>query len=370
MLIGHPEDVRRLSVYQYHFLDDLSFVRKPEEVFDESKQTDLDAYIDKVRQHFKDAGWEGDGQIGIIWLPPFVDAGGVEDTWGTYIWHVKQSNNGTSWLASDAALDFDRLGEQNERWPSDTHVRTGIMFTACIGLTRQVKQIMSDLTRRVKALEQVSDPVFGEIKEELLITTQGKLVAQLNYFLDDSYLEVLMDVLKNGNTSALPLGKFKASFNPKVYMPTEGDSERDDPEAGQWFTIQGLIRDIWWSYKFEPFDSKTSMLFKACEYLPPQEIQREIIKHVLLRNCVQHHERGVTTDALRRAGVAEFTVVQDDGSVSRLGPSARASFSLAELANFSDSLVKLAVSFDEHTRKRIRTITWVPRSFAGNHKEN
>lgn len=72
MLIGHPEDVRRLSVYQYHFLDDLSFVRKPGEVFEESKQTDLDAYIDKVRQHFKDAGWEGDGQIGIIWLPPFV----------------------------------------------------------------------------------------------------------------------------------------------------------------------------------------------------------------------------------------------------------------------------------------------------------
>src|SRR5208337_3016374 len=274
MLIGHPDDVRRLSVYQYHFLDDLSFVRKPEEVFDESKQADLDAYIDGVRQHLKDAGWEGDGKIGIIWLPPFVDAGGVEDTWGTYIWHVKQSNNGTSWLASDAALDFDRLGEQNERWPSDTHVRTGIMFTACIGLTRRVKQIMSDLTRRVKALDEVSNPVLGEIKEELLITTQGELVAQLNYFLDDCYLDVLMEVLKNGNTSALPLGKFKASFNPKVYLPTEEDSERDDPEAGQWFTIQGLIRDIWWSYKFEPFDSKTSMLFKACEYLPPQEIQR------------------------------------------------------------------------------------------------
>jgi hypothetical protein len=370
MLIGHPDDARRLSVYQYQFLDDLSFVRKPEEVFDESKQTDLDAYIDKVRQHFKDAGWEGDGQIGIIWLPPFVDAGGVEDTWGTYIWHVKQSNNGTSWLASDAGLDFGRLGEQNERWPSDTHVRTGIMFTACIGLTRRVKQIMSDLTRRVKALEQVSDPVLGEIKEELLITTQGQIVGQLNYFLDDCYLEVLMDVLKNGNTSALPLGKFKASFNPKVYMPTEENSERDDPEAGQWFTIQGLIRDIWWSYKFEAFDSKTSMLFKACEYLPPQEIQREVIKHVLLRNCVQHHERGVTPDALRRAGIAELTVVQGDGSVSKLGPSARVSFSLAELTNFSDSLVKLAVSFDEHTRKRIRSITWVPQSFAGDRRED
>jgi hypothetical protein len=370
MLIGHPDDVRRLSVYQYHFLDDLSFVRKPEEVFDESKQSDLDAYIDKVRQHFKDAGWEGDGKIGIIWLPPFVDAGGVEDTWGTYIWHVKQSNNGTSWLASDAALDFDRLGEQNERWPSDTRVRTGIMFTACIGLARRAKQLMSDLSRRVKALHPVSDTVLAEIRDELLVTTQGELVAQLYYFLDDCYLEVLMDVLKNGNTSALPLGKFKASFNPKVYMPREEDNERDDPEAGQWFTIHGLIRDIWWSYKFEPFDSKTSMLFKTCEYLPAQEIQREIVKHVSLRNCMQHHERHLSGDALRRAGVTEFAVVQEDGSVSTLGPSARVSFSLAELTNFSDSLVKLAVSFDEHTRKRIRTITWVPRSFAGDHKGN
>ena len=158
MLIGLPDDVRRLSVYQYHFLDDLSFVRKPEEVFDESKQTDLDAYIDRVRQHFKDAGWEGDGKIGIIWLPPFVDAGGVEDTWGTYIWHVKQSNNGTSWLASGAALNFDRLGEQNERWPSDTHVRTGIMFTACIGLTRRVKQITAS-RRSVTAISVAKDGV-------------------------------------------------------------------------------------------------------------------------------------------------------------------------------------------------------------------
>ena len=100
------------------------------------------------------------------------------------------------------------------------------------------------------------------------------------------------------------------------------------------------------------------------------EIQREIIKHVLLRNCVQHHERGVTADALRRAGTDEFAVLQDDGSVSKLGPSARASFSLRELAAFSDSLVNLAVSFDEHTRKRIRTMTWVPRSFASDHKGN
>jgi hypothetical protein len=44
----------------------------------------------------QDVGWEGDGTIQMMWLPPFVGAG-VEDAHGVFIWHVKQANNGTSW---------------------------------------------------------------------------------------------------------------------------------------------------------------------------------------------------------------------------------------------------------------------------------
>lgn len=103
--IGEMKDVSQLRVYSYQFLDDLSFIHKPSDVpiFYDMKPGELDQFVDAVRRLFLAAGWEGDGDLGILWLPPFVDVG-IEDTWGTYVWHVKQSNNGTSWLASSAPL--------------------------------------------------------------------------------------------------------------------------------------------------------------------------------------------------------------------------------------------------------------------------
>src|SRR5215831_9509881 len=97
------DDIRHLHVYAYHFLDDLRFVRAPDEVLNDLDRNELACLLEAVRDRFLSAGWEGDGKLGIIWLPPFVDAG-VEDTWGTYVWHVKQDNNGTSWLASKCPL--------------------------------------------------------------------------------------------------------------------------------------------------------------------------------------------------------------------------------------------------------------------------
>lgn len=40
-------------------------------------------------------GWEGDGILMCIWLPPFINHN-LEETYGSYIWHVKQQSNGTS----------------------------------------------------------------------------------------------------------------------------------------------------------------------------------------------------------------------------------------------------------------------------------
>ena len=66
------------SSIEYQFLDDLSFVRPPKEVFDENSDSELATYMDAVRQRLSEAGWEGDGDLEIIWFPPFVDIG-IED---------------------------------------------------------------------------------------------------------------------------------------------------------------------------------------------------------------------------------------------------------------------------------------------------
>jgi hypothetical protein len=60
---------------------------------------------------FRQAGWEGDGTIECFFVPPcFSRHGDDGDTSCITIYHVKQSNNGTSWLAIPNGFKF-RLPE-------------------------------------------------------------------------------------------------------------------------------------------------------------------------------------------------------------------------------------------------------------------
>lgn len=108
--IDSPAQIRRYHVYQYHHLDELRFMPLATEVLQAAPNAN--EILATVREVFEQAGWEGDGDLQMMWLPPFVGAG-IEDTHGAFIWHVKQANNGTSWLASPVELPFDSIREQN-----------------------------------------------------------------------------------------------------------------------------------------------------------------------------------------------------------------------------------------------------------------
>ena len=351
-----PEEIPRLYVYCYHHLDDLSFVRKPSEVFPELRPNGLKRLVDSVKSRFLSAGWEGDGNVGLIWLPPFADTG-IEDTWGTYLWHVKQENNGTSWVGSKYPLDFSRIREQNEKLGSGTFV--SIVYHAGKALVENAKSVVAEVGRKTTALANLAGSVAADIRNDLLMSAQGELVSELHMFVDQCYLEVLLQVLNEGNPSKLRLGKFRASLN-FSYLPADdgGNEIRDRADVAQWFTLKGLISDIWRSFRFEPFTSKTQMLFKACEYKIPEEIRLQVTKHTQLRNCIQHHNRVVTEDALQTAGVKEFVMLTDAGQRVKLAQGAPIVFSLADLKEFCESLVKLATNIDQHMGNRTKRV-WV-----------
>lgn len=108
--INNPTVVRNYIVYSYGHLDTLAYMKDAREILQRTpagKQI-----LSHVRMRLLEAGWEGDGIIQLMWLPPFLDAG-VQDSFGLCVWHVKQRNNGTSWLASPIPLPFKRLLEQN-----------------------------------------------------------------------------------------------------------------------------------------------------------------------------------------------------------------------------------------------------------------
>ena len=107
--INNPNVVDEYEVYQYQHVDCLEFMPSAEAVL--QNVPNRIQVLEAVHRKLRASGWEGDGEIRMMWIPPFVGAG-VEDTWGLAVWFVKQYNNGTAFMASPVSLPFSRLLEQ------------------------------------------------------------------------------------------------------------------------------------------------------------------------------------------------------------------------------------------------------------------
>lgn len=91
-----PEHLKMFKVDCYEWIDNLNFTLKPSECF-----SNHEAYIAVAKQLFLDAGWDGDGEVELMWIPPFaVKKETVTPNLGVTIWHVKQEEDGISWLLS------------------------------------------------------------------------------------------------------------------------------------------------------------------------------------------------------------------------------------------------------------------------------
>ena|SRR5260370_28868748 len=100
-----PGALREFHVYGYEWIDNLHFVRPLREFLEDPTE-----YIDVAKARFLEAGWDGDGRIGLLWLPPFVFPKGQQAApEGVVVWHVKQVEDGISWLLSPIELAFDEF---------------------------------------------------------------------------------------------------------------------------------------------------------------------------------------------------------------------------------------------------------------------
>jgi hypothetical protein len=115
-----PSAMGSFPVYAFEWIDNLHFVLPPDRFL-----SDPSAHIAAARTAFRQAGWDGDGDIGLMWLPPFAFPLGLRSSWvGITLWHVKQVEDGISWLLSPIELPFDGFA----RWiaePNATPDRGG-----------------------------------------------------------------------------------------------------------------------------------------------------------------------------------------------------------------------------------------------------
>lgn len=102
-LLEDPASIQSYYVYTYEHIDILNFLPVAETLL--GKYAGFSSLLYQFKQLFRLNGWEGDGDIRLMWFPPFLKIG-AEDTWGTLAWFVKQTRNGTAFIASPAPIPY------------------------------------------------------------------------------------------------------------------------------------------------------------------------------------------------------------------------------------------------------------------------
>lgn len=96
-----PESLNSFHEYMFEWIDNLHFIVDP---FDITHKAD--AYIEIAKKRFLEMGWDGDGEVRLMWIPPFMfdSRNDIKPYVGVTIWHVKQEEDGLSWILSPIEL--------------------------------------------------------------------------------------------------------------------------------------------------------------------------------------------------------------------------------------------------------------------------
>lgn len=360
-MLLNQTSVKDYNIYTYTFLDDLSFIKNPYEYFKYETKDKIEDAISLIGQRFKEHGWEGDGSIGIIWLPPFIQEG-IEDTWGTYIWHVKQNNDGISFLASYAPLNTNRLRE-NKDYPSIISGRTmtpiSIIETDVEWFLRAINDVEKNLKKSIEFLSAMSSYDVAEtIRENTNIHYQNVLVRYFQEFLDECYLQILIDAIENGNPHRIKLRKSQIKIDFASHLPEPDDEDDDTIDSA--LTIRFFISDMWKAYKWEPFNNKMNMLFKSIDYKIDKDFSYEIKKHVIIRNCMQHHEGSLDRDSLKQLGKQSIEM-KNTGGTYHIEAWKPITIKAEEVYSLYDLLKGFVEDFHKHIKNRVPTIHYVSR---------
>ncbi|MBR6122669.1 hypothetical protein IKQ19_03560 [Candidatus Saccharibacteria bacterium] len=344
-------------ILKYEFIDNLDARFDPLEVYGNSEETRN--VVKKVAELFKRHGWEGDGEIKLIWLPPFLDEA-HDPNFGEYIWHVKQKNNGTSFLGFQDEKQSTRLLDQNEIikdgtktiYPQSIVKAEYNTFLSMMRNKEAVFHQIINLSKDVKCDENM--------RLMLLSYFQNDIIALFIDFLEECCLQLLIYVLSEGNASHLKL-KFKGKIN--VELANLSDCSN---EGGDWLTLRTLISQIWHSQKNSSFENKLDFIIDSTNYQFNKSDKQRILMHVEIRNCIQHHMGQLHPKSLKLLKRDRIDILQDDGTIREQKEWEKIKLTISEISRLKEILIKFATAYELHIKKTIsdRVMLHVPNNFS------
>lgn len=329
-----------IRVETYQFIDNLQHIIPPKQIFEDSE---YELIAEKVCKAFYDAGWEGDGDLGLIWLPPFLFENG--DTFGEYVWHVKQDNNGISFL-----------GYMEYRLPHPSSSATRATEeckeeTITESLTNYVKERAKYFRELIATVGNATIKAdISSLHPLLLNSIQNQAVAGFIDYIDEIYLQLAEHVLGQDNPDKIKLTKAK------VNLPLdEISSGVEDGYVDSWLTLKTITGALWRDFKFWPFREKIKEICSCVGFTCPNDIKSHIFKHIEIRNAIQHHNGQFTKDMKKALGIDNLEIFVDEHTKTVLKVWGYIELTPYEINLFLNSIEDFANEYEKHISQRMRT---------------
>jgi len=351
-----PKD---LIVFKYQFIDYLRATFDPLKIYGNTKNTN--DTIEAVKRIFLRNGWEGDGDVRLIWIPPFLDLSS-DDNYGDFIWHVKQSNDGISFIGFHKIIQSAKLLDQNQIFKVEgKDVKPiSLAYYAKKGLFRQLK------TKKALLLEVADLSVANTFSNNLMNLTlgyiQSDIISEFIDFIDECYLQFLIHVLSHNNPDSIKLRSMSARIN----LDQISESAQEMGGSGDhWLTIHQIISSIWKDFKFMPFKDKFKEIMNCVGYKHDNREITDINKHVVIRNCIQHHRCQLDADVLKTFGQDKIRILNENGKYNIVKKWDLIILSIAEVNYLLTIVGNFTNQYASYIKERIKD-----RSFLHNFKED
>ena len=100
----------------------------------------------------------------------------------------------------------------------------------------------------------------------------------------------------------------------KINLDQISETTQENGGSGDhWLTIHQIIGNIWKDFKFLPFKDKFKEIMNCIDYTHDKIKIDEINKHVVIRNCIQHHQWELVEDVLKTFGHDNIRIVNEQG---------------------------------------------------------
>lgn len=285
------------NVKIYHYIDNLNHLIEPSEVYN-----NWETEIEEVKRAFREKGWEGDGEIKLIWIPPFACGTTNWITEGIYVWHVKQSNNGDSFIAYKGSFPFysDEDQDNSENWDIENDIKSLLSFL------EQTKSLLkSNFTDKSDSLYQIA-----------LNGLHSNIISEYNDMLNYVGLRIFHYIIMSRNKVGIELNyKPKCSISISDISQTKSKYETGSGESYFYGLIQ-IVQSLFDNFKFEEYKERFRVINASFSF-DPTSYRSFLMKHVQFRNSIQHNESMLTSSEYDMIGDVP-TMLGDDGKVKEI----------------------------------------------------